>query len=132
VIRYNREVISWPGFVDPETYFALKRFRMNSTTLESSCWIEKTPQKNELAERRNVNLVVRIPDVLGTGLDNDECISFGVKTPDITETRVPEYMKMSDTDTRKIQEIETPKFQISTWFSCFSCFRNVRASFLIM
>jgi len=96
--------------------------------LESSCWIEKTPQKNELAERRNVNLVVRIPDVLGTGLDNDECISLGdIEVPQSSEISVktPEIK-----DTRKIQEIETPKFQISTWFSCFfSCFINVRASF---
>jgi len=134
VLRHNREVTSWPGFVDPEAYFAIKRFRMKMVNIESSCWIEKTPQKNELAEKRNVNLVVRIHDVLGTGLGNSECVSLGVievtqsseisvKTADIKDTQVPEYMKMSyNTDTRKIQEIETPKVQISTWFSRFSCF----------
>ena len=134
VVKYNREVVSWPGFVDTEAYFAIKRFRMKMVNPDVYNWNEQELKTNELANKRKVRLSVRIPDTIGTGLDSTECVSIGsiethnsdlsVQTIDIKDTQVPEYMKVSDemTDTQKIQEIETSKVQISTWFSWFSWF----------
>lgn len=134
VVKYNREVVSWPGFVDTEVYFAIKRFRMKMVNPDVYNWIEQEPKTNELAKKRKVRLSVRIPDTIGTGLNSTECVNIGsvethsdisIKTIDIKDTKAP-TQKMPDetSDSRNTQRKETKKNYKSfrLCFSCFPCF----------
>lgn len=133
IISYNHEVISWPGFVDTESYFAIKRFRMKMVNPDVFNWVEQVSKTNELANKRKVRLSVRIPDTIGTGLNSTECVSIGVietcnsdisiKTIDIKDTKVStRKITYEMSDSQKIQRKETTKISKSFRFSCFSCF----------
>ena len=68
-------------------------------------WIEKKQPKNDLAERRNIKLSVKIPDVLGTGVQDSRCIY--IRTIDFS-TKVSKSHETSPVKTSSINMPITP------------------------